>query len=49
MTSKMPKPCLFQCHENDGIIMKHKLKTETFSQKIEYSGGVILFAPNPVI
>ena len=28
--------------------MTHKLKTETFSQKIEHSGGVIFFAPNPL-
>ena len=35
--------------ENDGFIMKHKLKTEMFSQKIEYSGGVFFLAPNPVI
>ena len=30
--------------ENDGFIMTHKLKTEMFSQKIEYSGGVF-FSP----
>ena len=34
--------------ENDGFIMTHKLKPETFSKKIEHSGGVI-FAFNPVI
>ena len=28
--------------EKDGFIMTHKLKTETFSQQIEHSGGVIL-------
>ena len=38
--------------ENDGFIMTHKLKTEMFSQKIEYSGGVFFFfflAPYPII
>ena len=29
--------------ENDGFIMTHKLKTEMFSQKIEYSGGVFFW------
>ena len=28
--------------------MTHKLKTEMFSQKIEYSGGVFLWALTPL-
>ena len=28
--------------------MTHKLKTETFSQKIEHSGGVILLSLTPL-
>ena len=28
--------------------MTHKLKTETFSQKIEHSGGVILLPLTPL-
>ena len=35
--------------ENDGFIMTHKLKTETFSQKIENSGGVIVLPPAPLL
>ena len=34
--------------ENDGFIMTHKLKTETFSQKIENSGGVIFLPLAPL-
>ena len=34
--------------ENDGFIMTHKLKTETFSQKIDHSGGVILLPLTPL-
>ena len=44
MTSKTPKPCLF----HDGFIMTHKLKTETFSQKSEHSGGVIYLPLTPL-
>ena len=28
--------------------MTHKLKTEMFSQKIEYSGGVFFWPPTPL-
>ena len=34
--------------ENDGFIMTHKLKTETFSQKIEGSGDVIVLPLIPL-
>ena len=34
--------------KNDGFIMTHKLKTETFSQKIEHFGGVILLPLTPL-
>ena len=34
--------------ENDGFIMTHKLKTETLSQKIEHSGGVIVLPLTPL-
>ena len=34
--------------ENDEFIMTHKLKTQTFSQKIERSGGVILLPLTPL-
>ena len=34
--------------ENDGFIMTHNLKTETFSQKIERSGRVIVLPPTPL-
>ena len=45
MASKTPKPCR---RENDGFIMTYKLKTETFSQKIEHSSGVILLPLTPL-
>ena len=34
--------------ENDGFIMTHILKTETFSQQIEHSGGVIVLPLTPL-
>ena len=34
--------------ENDGFNMTHKLKTETLSQKIKHSGGVILLPLTPL-
>ena len=34
--------------KNDGFIMTYKLKTETFSQKIEHSGGVIVLPLTPL-
>ena len=34
--------------ENDGFIMTHKLKTETFSQKIEHSSGVSFWPLTPL-
>ena len=49
MTSKTPKPCLFHdVAKNDAFIMTHKLKTEMFSQKIEYSGGVFFRPLTPL-
>ena len=43
MASKNAKTMAISwCHENEGVIMTHKLKTETLSQKIEHSGGVML-------
>ena len=40
MTSKTPKQCLFHDVAKMTDLLCHKLKTETFSQKIEHSGGV---------
>ena len=34
--------------ENDGFIMTHNRKTETFSQKIEYSGGAMFLPLTPL-
>ena len=35
-------------HENDGIYYDTQTKTETFSQKIEHSGGVIILPQIPL-
>ena len=40
-------PISWRC-ENDGFIMTHKLKTETFSLQIVHSGGVIFLPLTPL-